>query len=374
MKMNKKIKSLTWYVPLELNHSSYIYTSALEFCQKHKIRFQISFKNLNKRGRVDLSNKKPIYTKNWYQKVAYLEVLYDDGKNQLLAFDLHDSSTYFSLEALKIADVVYKRCYQQKYINRLPNEFSIKIQKMGLPFMIRPNKIVYKYKFVILFFVFRFKELVKLDSLFFNRLKKTIILPYKQWNSFVNTRTNKDFYNISKMKLSNLIFYQKRLFPNEIEKDTREVHKQRVELIILLKNKFPLNFVGGLKRDVNSIRLYPEIISTIAGDPKEFLKAMKNCGICIYSRGLTNSPGWTLSEFLSQGKCIVAEKLENELPFPLVNNIQVLFFESNEELIEICKNLVSNISEINRLGKNAREYYENYVAPSIFMESILNEI
>ena len=158
------------------------------------------------------------------------------------------------------------------------------------------------------------------------------------------------------------------------DKDTKEVHKQRVELINLLKNSFPLNFIGGLKKDAISIKLYPESISNIDGDPKGFLKAMKNCGICIYSRGLVNSPGWTLPEFLSQGKCIVAEKIDIALPFPLENNVHVVFFNTNEELIEICEKLIADVPEINRIGKNAREYYEKHVAPSIFIENILNQI
>ena len=51
--------------------------------------------------------------------------------------------------------------------------------------------------------------------MFFRRLIKSIKLPYKQWVTFLNTRTVKDFDNISKKELSNIIFYQKRLFPNE---------------------------------------------------------------------------------------------------------------------------------------------------------------
>ena len=107
------------------------------------------------------------------------------------------------MEALKIADAVYKRCYQQKYINSLPIEFSSKLKQMGLPFMVRPNKIIFNYKFVFLFFIFRFKELVKLDRFFFRRLKSAVKLPYKQWITFLNTRTANDFNNVSKMELSN---------------------------------------------------------------------------------------------------------------------------------------------------------------------------
>ena len=202
-------------------------------------------------------------------------------------------------------------------------------------------------------------------------MKKILRVPYSQWKIFVTTRTALDFHEYSNKELSDKIFYQKRLFPNENDIDTKQVHIQRATIIRLLKKEFPKNFVGGLKNDLMSLEFYADCISDIEGSQHVFLEAMRKCGICIYTKGLVNSPGWTLPEFLSQGKCIVSERLKVELPVPLENNIHLIFFDSNEHLIQICRDLITNKSEINRLGANARKYYEAYVTPSIFMENII---
>ena len=79
MKTNKNnsVKEVKWFVPLELSHSSYIYTSIIEYCRLEKIKFKIASKNLNYKGRISIENgveksSKHINTKtNWVQIKFY---------------------------------------------------------------------------------------------------------------------------------------------------------------------------------------------------------------------------------------------------------------------------------------------------------------
>src|SRR5690606_7609824 len=121
------------------------------------------------------------------------------------------------------------------------------------------------------------------------------------FNGFLNTRTVSDFNNFQPFVADN-IFYQKRLFESNSNEDTKNLNQHRVEVIKVLKNNFPKHFFGGLQKNKLSELNYPELISNIAEDQHSFLKAMKKCGICIYTKGLLDSPGWTLPEYLSQGK------------------------------------------------------------------------
>src|SRR5690606_33587000 len=128
------------------------------------------------------------------------------------------------------------------------------------------------------------------------------------FKGFLNTRKTSDFKSFES-NVSDNIFYKKRLFDNTFNEDAKNVNKQRVSIINILKNNFSDNFYGGLQKNQFSELEYPELISNIGGNQHSFLQAMKKCGICIYTKGLVDSPGWTLPEYLSQGKCIVAENL-----------------------------------------------------------------
>lgn len=368
------IKSIKWFVPLELNHSSYVYTSLVEYSKVNKCNFEVSCKNLNKKGKVSVEHENLEHSSHWYTKVTYVEIQNNDLKKIRIAFDLNDSPYEFSTYSIENCDIVFKRSYIEKFIVCLPEKYKEKIRPMGLPFMVRSDEFLYKNKIFLLFLLFRTRQLIKFDSLIFKRFKYLILDTFKKVNTLFKARRISDFNEFRIASLSNNIFYQKRLFPNEFDEDTKEVHEQRISLIRLLKSEFSKYFIGGLKNAPPLTDKYEDCISEIDGDAKVFLDKMKSCGICIYTRGLTFSTGWTLPEFLSQGKCIVAEKGEMVFPNPLLDNVHLMFFDSEEKLIEICKELIKDQNKIEMLGRNALDYYNKYINPSIFFNNILDEI
>ncbi len=367
------IKKIVWFVPLELNHSSYIYTSLLEFCRKNKIHFNVSIINKNKKGKLSVESKKQLYSNHWYSKITYIEIVKKQGNKQVLAFDLNDSPYEFSTASFEMADIVFKRTYLEEYVNLLPGEYQNKIRPLGLPFMVRPDKFNDLCKIYLLFFLFRAVQLIKMDRNIVSRLQVLVFDTLKKIKTFKNTRSLQDFNDYKESDLSDLIFYQKRLFPNEYDLDTKEIHQQRIQLIKKLKQAFPNNFIGGLKKDSPLTDPYNDCLSNIDGNAQIFLKAMQSCGICIYTRGLTLSTGWTLPEFMSQGKCIIAENNNIIFPYPLKDNIHLIYFDSEQHLIELCKELMYDTEKRNKLGVEARKYYEAFIAPNIFFKNILKE-
>ncbi|MAB57129.1 MAG: hypothetical protein CL524_06215 [Aequorivita sp.] len=360
---------LQWYVPLELNHSSYIYTALVEFCKKENISFKISSKNLNYRGLITVEQNTLNFSNHFNPKVTFVQINFSNGDKKIIAFDLNDNAHFFGVYALKHADVYFKRCYQEKIVGMLPDEYRKKIKLLGLPFMVRSERLPYLKKLQCLFYIFKIIEIFKFDRLLFKRLKLFKKKAIKHFNGFVNTRKTSDFNNFNYEVLGN-IFYQKRLF-EESSEDVVTLNQQRIRIIKLLKNNFTNNFYGGLQENPMSKLRYPELISNINGNPHIFLEAMKKCGICIYTNGLMYSPGWTLPEYLSQGKCIVAEPLANKIPNPLINEEHLIYFSNDKELIEICRELLLDKKKREVLGKNARLYYENYISPTIFFQNLL---
>lgn len=366
--MENLISKIIWFVPLELNHSSYLYTSIVEFCKNNKTKFHISSKNMNRRGRIIVDGSDLNHSNNYNPKINMVKIEFSGGLSKRIAFDFNDIPNHFGEYALKISDTYYKRSYQPIIVDNLP--YKEKIKPMGVPFMVRPDFLYNHWKLKFYYYFFKAFEIFKLDSLFLHRINLYKSKAINHYRGFVKTRKISDFSNYN-YSLSNLIFYQKRLF-NEKSETVKLLNQQRVEIINLLRNNFEEFFLGGLQKNEISLSNHSHLISNIPGDHYSFLKAMKDCGICIYSNGLEDSLGWTLPEFLSQGKCIVAENLHNTLPKPLINGYHLLYFSNTHELVEICKDLINDKEKRDFLGKNARLYYEKYVCPKVFFQNLID--
>lgn len=369
--INETIKEIKWFVPLELSHSSYIYTSLIEFCRFNKINFKISSKNLNYKGQISIENGIKKTSNHVNSKINWVQIKFKNGEIKKLVFDLNDNPYHFGEYALQNTDTYYKRCFQESVVQVFSPEIRSKMKPIGLPFMVRPEQTRDTFKLKSLFYTFKAIEIFKLDRYFIKRIKRFKAKALLNFKGFLDTRKVSDFESFEHSVSAN-IFYQKRLFEDVQNEDTNNVNQQRVKIIKVFQNNFPTCFYGGLQKNKLSVINYPELISNIEGDQHSFLKAMKKCGICIYTKGLMESPGWTLPEFLSQGKCIVAEPLANKIPNELVNGTHLVYFSNDNELIDICRDLLADAEKRTFLGKNARQYYENYVAPTVFFQNLLN--
>lgn len=90
---------------------------------------------------------------------------------------------------------------------------------------------------------------------------------------------------------------------------------------------------------------------------------MKKAKIVIYTRGLANSPAWKMAEYLSQAKVIIAEPLTAELPEPLTDGKELLYFNNDAELIEKINLVLTDDKLAQHLSKNAHLYFEEHVHP-----------
>ena len=69
---------------------------------------------------------------------------------------------------------------------------------------------------------------------------------------------------------------------------------------------------------------------------------------------------------------IVAEKFSTELPVPLEHGKNIMFYDSVDHCVEICKDLLRNTEKVTLLSKNARIYYEKHVHPAQNVKRILD--
>jgi glycosyltransferase involved in cell wall biosynthesis len=171
-----------------------------------------------------------------------------------------------------------------------------------------------------------------------------------------------------------VILFQTRVFPNESQMDTQQIHKDRYRIIKLLRREFPHQFKGGFIPSPLAREKYSDAITNVPSEPTRYLNAIKKAKIVIYTRGLANSPAWKMAEYLSQGKVIIAEQLTVELPVPLEHGKEVLFFENDEQLIANIHLVLQEKGLAAKLSLNARNYFEEQVHPLKNIERILQLI
>ena len=77
-----------------------------------------------------------------------------------------------------------------------------------------------------------------------------------------------------------------------------------------------------------------------------------------------NCHGWKLAEYLALGKAIVSTDLSNDLPAPLVNGENIHITDNSQEAIgKSILFIMNNIEYRDKLGNNARRYWEKYGTP-----------
>jgi hypothetical protein len=195
-----------------------------------------------------------------------------------------------------------------------------------------------------------------------NRIFKTYNAQKRHWQ-FINTSRNISRFEDFEKAGANSIMFQTRCFLHENDVDVKQIHQQRYHIIKLLRQNFPDRFLGGFVPSKIANENYGDALTNVPTAPEEYLDAMKRAKIVIYTRGLANSPAWKLAEYLSQAKVIIAEPLTAELPVPLMEGKELLYFQSDTELIEKIKMVLEDEVLATHLSKNARAYFETHIHP-----------
>ncbi|WP_343763113.1 glycosyltransferase [Gangjinia marincola] len=293
------------------------------------------------------------------------------GKCVKFATDLYDFSDSFSAFALEHCDIIFKRNFEQAHVDELPQQYRRKIKKLGLTFGVHSHEKYDQRKFKWGMYLSNLNVNLKFDREFVSRLARTVRLQKKHWDFIQKGRYIEQFETYHRSS-ENTIMFQTRCFPIDEQKDVQEIHEQRYRITKLLRKTFPDNFKGGFIPSPLALKKFPDAISNVPSEPLEYIAALKNARIVIYTRGLAKSPAWKMAEYLSQGKVIIAERLTAELPVPLQNEKEVLFFDSDEELIHQIYRVLKDEQLADALSNNARMYFENYIHPKKSVRRIID--
>jgi hypothetical protein len=352
------------YTPQELNHSSYMQTGLYELEALGVINVRVKLSTAKHQGRLVVSEEGTIkYTEQAFPKTSYYKLIDHNTKRSLFfAADLYDFANQFSTTALEECEYYFKRSFNSAYVDILPNVQQRKIHKLGMTFGIHST---YKKNSCLFFTGLMISNLLvqfKFDRRILSRLYKTYKAQLRHWRFTRTSRLISRFESFEPVEGSSILF-QTRCFLYENNPDLKAIHQQRYDIIKLLRKQFPENFNGGFVPSKVALENYGDAISTIPSEPEKYLDVVKKSRIVIYTRGLANSPAWKMAEYLSQGKVIIAEPMSTELPVPLLEGKEVLYFRNDLELIEKIKSVLNDSLLAEELSINARAYFEKYVHP-----------
>ncbi|SRX75626.1 glycosyltransferase [Aequorivita antarctica] len=361
----KPICTLLIHTPQELNHSSYIQTGFFELEKMGLVNVKVQLYIKKNRGTHTVDEYGNITkTSRPHPKTSFY-TLVDNETNKKITFatDLYDFAEHFSEAALNNCDFYFKRNFESEPITIINQNYKTKVLPLGLTFRVRSENNFSKNKFKWGIVISNYILNIKFDRLFFIRLKKTNNTVYNHLKKAEENRIIGRFEKYEKSFIGNSILFQTRCFLHEKDEDVKQIHQQRYNIIKLLRQHFPDIFLGGFVPSKIANSNYGDALTNVPTTPEEYLDVMKKAKIVIYTRGLANSPAWKMAEYLSQGKVIIAERMTTELPVPLIEGKELLYFHNDTELIEKIKMVLEDELLAARLSKNARIYFETHVHP-----------
>ncbi len=352
------------HTPQELNHSSYIQTGLFELEKMGLVNVEVQLYLKMNKGTLTVDRHGTITKSSRPHPKTSFYTLIDSSSNKKINFatDLYDFAEHFSQAALSNCNFYFKRNFESNYVKSIQGNSKAKIYKLGVTF---GNHSEYKhdtYKFFLGLFLSNLKLNLKRDRYFFKRIFKTYKVQKKHWK-FINTSRNISRFENFEKASENSIMFQTRCFLHEKDEDVKQIHRQRYHIIKLLMQHFPDTFMGGFVPSRVANNNYRDALTNVPTAPEEYLDALKKSKIVVYTRGLANSPAWKMAEYLSQAKVIIAEPLTAELPVPLTEGKELLYFQNDMELIEKIKIVLKDKALAARLSKNARAYFETHVHP-----------
>jgi hypothetical protein len=286
------------------------------------------------------------------------------GSRRIIAIDWRDNADVLCKHKLAACDLYYKRNYIPEITNpACPAEHRDKLRPLGITLIMRgdrerPSQVI------------RSQGLWRDEKPWHRKSPREIMHSlYRSWKQpeVVRSRSRQQIFEADGLHgAQNRVLFQTRAFSPEssaFPEDTHATTEERAQYIRALKAALGDQFVGGFVPDAYARQHYPDCVAPEQLGQHAYMQLVRSSRICIYSRGLRDSPANKLGEYLASSRCIVSQRFKTHLPAPLEDGRDVLFFDTAEELVEKCRLLLNDEELQQRLSTGARDYYQMHVKP-----------
>ena len=165
------------------------------------------------------------------------------------------------------------------------------------------------------------------------------------------------------------------MFSTRLWEKQNELNEFRISLARKLKNKFKKNIIIGVNDNTLSRKLCPDLIlhKTVT-QRHHFINLINRSLVCITSTGLHRSIGWRFGEFVAAGKAILSEPLHFAVPGNFQVGKNYLSFNSIDEVVDKCDDLLCNLDKIHTMEYENLYYYFHYLKPDILILNTLKQV
>lgn len=153
-----------------------------------------------------------------------------------------------------------------------------------------------------------------------------------------------------------------------------ETNEFRARFMRAARSMPSLTFEGGFApRAANDIPGYDDLLMQGRLTLQDYLQRIQRSCVAFNTPAVQKCHGWKLGEFLSLGKAIISTPIARAMPAPLSHGEHVHYvdgsYESIREAIELIQ---ADDAYRERLERNARAYYEQYLAPAVVIRRVLS--
>lgn len=285
-----------------------------------------------------------------------------------LLIDLNDNRNFAHPSLLSEFDVIAKRSYLQRYLERLSDAERHKIIPYGINLCAGSTSM----PIARIFFAHhairlsqRSRLTLKLSSINFQHQARFLLYLLKSNLSLFED----DFTEDREIEPSDTVFFVTRLFGTDDKLTPFSL--ERVELVRRLKEHFADRFFGGIIDNKLSRKHCSRELLLKKLSRREFIRAQKNAQIVVSTLGVGDSTPWKLGEALAGGRCIVSEPLRFALPVELVDDQDFKTFSSIDECLQVCEALMADRERSTRLSRAAASFYDSHVRSARLLENLL---
>lgn len=299
--------------------------------------------------------------------VRYLKVIFEQKIHVI--YDMSDEKTLAYTHSLDSIDYYFKRSYDFNYLSTL--NFFDKIYEYGFNYLAYSNN-SYWIKRILWSGSFK-RKLINIV-----RSQKFLSNSFNIQNA-VNTSHYLNFEQKPLIQKKPKILFLTRTWKPDRMKDKEkkeeriEINTQRANIIRLLKKEFKNDFVGGFSEDDYTRKYFSDcIVPQELTHKKNYLRILKDSSICIATKGLENSNGWKLAEYISASKAIVTEPLFFQVGKSFQKDKNYLTFKDHLECIDNVSQLQNDKNLRYEMMENNYRYYHSFLRPdSIILNSIM---
>jgi hypothetical protein len=309
----------------------------------------------------------PLYS---HSNLLWLEAKnLEDGRTRIIGFDMSDHCHPVSEKAVNQSDVYFKRSFSKEGLENIDSRLKAKIVPYGLNYACNSKHEIRIKKYLQLFLSIINEPYHKFQPIL-RRVLSGKVSPFsEEFEVKASEVAEKKILFITRAWPQRDAAAAGKSWRNLKSKNTKwkDLNDSRADTIRALRDRFREDFIGGLIRTEFSERYYPDCICPYKTDKKNYLRLVKKCLVVVTTKGLWDSNGWKLAEYVAASRCIVTEPLHHELPVPLKEGENILLFNSPSHCVETCETLLNDSSLANRMRKNNEEYYQSQLKPSVLV-------